>query len=137
MYLFQRLEYEHAKVKVEPYLIQASSYLDAMTKIATKNRFNDNSDLVKFIESRYDKVIDLMPIENPLFEKLEKQQGIKYWTDPLNTSNPPSVSLQEILLYGIEIGAITEAHLEKFILKSKEEDVSYYLKEIECENIYT
>jgi hypothetical protein len=130
MYLFQRIEYydDLEKIKIEPHLIKAETYKDAMVIVAMNNKYSKNkknTDLNEFLKKRYEKIIELMPTDDPMLEQLEIQNGISDQDDPVITSG-------DILLRGVQLNAITSEHLERFIFKSKK-NVVYYLKEITVE----
>lgn len=117
MFLFNVLHILHERCNVQSHLIHADSRLDALLYCAARNKFQfDSTPLVKFLETKYDSIIDRMSNNDPRIAVLEQQGAIKTW-------DSGTISLGQLLMLGVEVGAITEAHLERFIAKNQDERV--------------
>ncbi len=115
MYLFNRTHIVYDRCKHEPHLFKADSRMDALVYVAKKNKYSDLPLLEKFIEGRKPIIIDRLDSNDIRLEKVEKNE----------------MSSFELLELGLQIGAIKEMHLEKFIAKA--DDYVYSLVPIEVE----
>jgi hypothetical protein len=115
MYLFNRTHIVYERCRHEPHLFKAETRMDALVYVARKNKYSDLPLLERFIESRKPIIIDRLANNDPRLEKIEKNELTSF----------------EMLDLGIQIGAIKEMHLEKFIAKA--DDYVYSLVSIDVE----
>jgi len=141
-YVYQKIEViEHLDMaRVDNLkLIKADSTKDALIYIARNNKFQSNSrGLIEFLDGLYHSIIEKMPDDDLMLEMLEKQKGLKYWLASFSQQclmAEPTISALDILNKGIEINAIGESHLYKFVHKSYKSSVTYRLSEMELTNI--
>lgn len=141
MFAFQRIEvFSHLdRASVETHYIKADSRFDALKHITSRLRYHEHSDMqefVTFMSGIYETIVKAMNIADPRLELLEAQNGLYYWACKNHeryTLQEPKLSLTDILELGVEVNAITETILAKYIFKGSQ-SITYKLEEIVFED---
>jgi hypothetical protein len=102
LFIFNKTHIVWDRCKHEQHPFYANSRMEALIRVARKNKYSDEPLLERFIDGRLPIIVDRLKASDPRLELIERKE----------------LTNMELLDIGLEIKAIREDHLEKFIAKS-------------------